>query len=140
MIRQVFSIILFIVAGFFFFGVIEFGFVSECTPAEKTLLLGIFAILGILFLCGGLALKGFRGWRRNAGIVLISTAGFSALGVLSFVCLYFTEEFRAMMDPRVWNLFSDYAVGTLLIVGFALAGLYLLMVDREGVAKEPRGN
>jgi len=126
MIRKVFSIVFFVIAGFFFYMVGLLGFVSEPSVLAKWGIVLGFTCPAIVALFAGLALGGFRGWKRNAGIVLLSSMGFAAFVVVTFICLLMTEEFRVMMTPDTMAYFRDYYAGSAVIAGFTMLGLTLL--------------
>ena len=60
-------------------------------------IVGGFTLPALVFLCIGLAVNRFRRWRRDAGVVLLSGAGFTFFLIFTFVCLLMTDEFRRMV-------------------------------------------
>ena len=132
MIRNALSIILNVIAGFFFYMVSLLGFISESSVNAKWVVMLGFTIPGVLALCAGLAVMRFRNWRRNTGIVLLSAAGFTTFLIFMFAILLMTEEFRVMMQPDTLTFFGDYFTGGFVIAGLAIVGLLLLMTNNGG--------
>jgi hypothetical protein len=146
MIRRVLSVGFYILAGFFLYTVSVLAFVDGAAVANgaamgaddaafaKWLPIIIFAVPALLTLVIGLAIMGFRDWRRDAGIVLLSVAGFMTFVVLTFVTTFMNEEFRKMMPPDMPDIvkfFGDYITGAAVIVGLALAGALLVITGRK---------
>jgi hypothetical protein len=144
MIRRVLSVGLYIIAGFFFYMVSLLAFidgaavVASDAPLDandaafaKWLPIIIFGIPAILSLVVGLAIMGFRDWRRDAGIVLLSAAGFTTLLIFLFATMLMKEEFRKMMPPDMLKFFGDYITGAVVIVVLALAGALLVITSRK---------
>ena len=132
MIRNVLSIILNVIAGFFFYMVSLLGFISESSVNAKWVVMLGFTLPGVLALCAGLAVMRFRNWRRNTGIVLLSAAGFTTFLIFMFAILLMAEEFRVMMQPDTLTFFGDYFTGGSVIAGLAIVGLLLLMTNNNG--------
>lgn len=147
MIRRVLSVGFYIVAGFLFYTVSVLAFIDGAAvganqPAfgaddaaiAKWLPIVIFAVPALVTLVVGLAIMGFRDWRRDAGIVLLSVAGFMTLVVFMFATTFMNEEFRKMMPPDMPDIvkfFGDYITGAAVIVGLALAGALLVITGRK---------
>jgi hypothetical protein len=120
--RKVFSIICYVIAGFFFYMVCVMAFANAPSLGVKLgTLLGV-SIPAVVAHLVGLALSRFRNWRRDTGIVLLSAAGVSAFLVFTFVCMLMTEEFRKMMNPKTLTFFSDYLTGGGLTLGLLVVG------------------
>jgi hypothetical protein len=134
-IRRLFSVTLYIVAGFFLYGMCLLAFVSgaaldaDASSAAKWLPMGIFAVPAVLALGAGLAVAR-QNWRRDAGIVFLFAAGFSTFLIFTFGCMLLNEEFRKMMPPEILTFFSDYITGAAVIVVLAVVGALLLMASR----------
>ena len=144
MIRRVLSVVFYIVAGFLFYTISVLAFIDGAAvganqPAfgaddaalAKWLPIIIFAVPAILILVAGLAIMGFRDWKRDAGIVLLSAAGFTTFGVFMFATMLMKEESRKMMPPDILKFFGDYITGAAVIVVLALAGGLLLLTSRK---------
>ena len=144
MIRRVLSIVFYVVAGFFLYMVSLLAFIDGTAldtngalgangAAAKWLPIGIFAVPAVLTLLVGLAIMGFRQWRRDTGIVFLSAAGFTTFLVLSFVSMLMNEEYRKMMPPDidVLKFFGDYITGAAVLVVLMLAGVLLVITGRK---------
>lgn len=124
--RRVSGVVLYVIAGFFIYGVNLFGFVNAPTPAAKWGVMGVFIAIACLAQVGGLVLARFQNWRRDTGIVLLCASGFTALVALTLVCLFLSDEFRRLLQPDTLTFFSDYIIGTMIVVAFAGLGWLLL--------------
>ena len=129
--RKVSSIILKVIAGFFFYTVSLLAFISEPPTNVKLGIMIGFLIPGVVALFGGLALTHFRNWKRDTGIVFLSASGVTAFLIFTFACLLMTEEFREIIRPDALTFFSDYLTGGGTIVGFAVLGWILLNTNTE---------
>lgn len=131
MIVKLLSVLLKIVAGFFFYMVCVLAFISEPKMLFKCGMLIGFSIPALIALVSGLALTRFNRWRRDTGIVLLSTAGFTAFIVFSMVCMFSSDEFRRLMPPNSMSMFGDYVTGGAVIIGFAISGWMLQKADSK---------
>ena len=144
MIRKVLSVGLYIIAGFFFYMVCVLAFIdgaavgasgaasgADDAAFAKWLPIIIFTVPAIITLVVGLAIMGFRDWRRDAGIVLLSAAGFTTFLVFMFATMLMKEESRKMMPPEILSFFGDYITGAAVIVVLALAGALLVITSRK---------
>jgi hypothetical protein len=129
--RKVSSIILRVIAGFFFYMVSSLAFISELSHGMKLGIMLGFSVPALAALAGGLALTRFRNWRRDTGVVLLWTSGFTAFLVLTVACMLTTEEFRKMMRPDTMTFFSDYLTGGAVIAGLAVFGWILVKADKR---------
>jgi len=132
--RKVFSIVLNIIAGFFFYVVSLSGFKNETAAGAKWGIMICFTVLAVLALCAGLALKRFRNWKRDVGIVLLCASGFTAFSIFTFACLLMTEDFRKMIQPNTLAFFGNYFTGGAVIIVFAGLG-WLLLKANKGFAE-----
>jgi len=128
---KVSSIILEVIAGFFFYTVSLLAFASNLLTGVKLGMLIGFSVPAVLALGAGLALSRFRNWKRDTGIVLLSASGVTAFAIFTFECLLMTEEFRRMMRPDTLTFFSDYLTGGGIIVGLAVLGWILVKTNKE---------
>src|SRR5215831_13993240 len=129
--RKVSSIILRVIAGFFFYMVSLLAFISEPPMGVKLGIMLGFSIPALAALAGGLALTRFCHWRRDTGLVLLWASGFTAFLVFTFACMFSTEEFRKMMRPDTIKFFSDYVTGGAVIAGLAVFGWILVKADKR---------
>ena len=144
MIRRVLSVGFYIVAGLLFYTVSVLAFIdgaavgasgaasgADDAAFAKWLPIIIFTVPAILALVPRLAIMGFRDWRRDAGIVLLSAAGFTTFLVFMFATMLMKEQSRKMMPPEILSVFGDYITGAAVIVVLALAGALLLITSRK---------
>ena len=105
------------------------AFISFPQGAIKWVIVSVFAAIGAALLLGGLALKRFRNWKRDTGLVLLSACGVTAMVALCMVCIFLDDELvKAFSAQQMESLamFNDYAGGGGLLVGIAaLGGLHL---------------
>jgi peptidoglycan/LPS O-acetylase OafA/YrhL len=118
MIRRVLSIVLYILAGLFFYGVCFFS-VIEGVGLPFIIFC---AVTAILTLVGGLAVMGFQDWRRDAGLVLLSATGLAGLILLSAL---------VSTMPSDISRFLSNPTGVAFIVVLALAGALLVWTSRK---------
>jgi hypothetical protein len=137
MIRRVLSVGFYIVAGFLLYTISVLAFIDDAAAGggdtffPKWLPIIIFTVPALLALVIGLAIMGFRDWRRDAGIVFLSAAGVTTLLVVTFATMLINEEYRKMMPPEVLSFFGDYTAGAAVIVGLALGGALLVLTSRK---------
>src|SRR5262249_27021679 len=100
MIRRVLSVVFYVVAGFLFYMVSLLAFIDGAAVGANGAALGAndaafakwlpiitFTVPALITLVAGLAIMGFRDWRRDAGIVLLSAAGFTTFLVSTFATM-----------------------------------------------------
>jgi hypothetical protein len=144
MIRRVLSVGFYIVAGLLFYTVSVVAFIdvaaldastaaSDASDASfpKWLPMTMFTVPAVLTLVVGLAIMGFQDWKRDAGIVLLSAAGFTTFLIFMFATMLMKEDSRKMMPPEMLSFFGDYITGAAVIVGLALGGALLLIMSRK---------
>lgn len=123
--RKVLSVVCHIVAGFLFNIVSVLAFISAMPATHKSLMLAGLSLPALIALAVGLAFTGFRHWKRDAGIVLLSTSGWCAFMVVTMACLLMSEEFTRLVPESATAPMDDYLTGGLFIVGLALVGWLL---------------
>ena len=128
--RKVLGIVFYILAGFFVYVVCISAFVNKAAIAKWTIIGGI-SLPALVFLCIGLAVNRFQRWRRDAGVVLLSGAGFSAFLVFTFMCLLMTDEIKKMMQPNSLDFFSAYVSGFVFMLSVAALGVLFLKTERK---------
>lgn len=132
---KVFSVICYVVAGFFFYMVALLAFIKLPSLGVKSIMLGGFLVPALLGLWAGFALSGYRRKLRDTGIVLLSSSGFTAFLVVTFVCLLATDAFRTMMTPEALVAFRDYACGFGFLSLMFVGGLVSLKAGLKGPNK-----
>ena len=146
-IRRVLSVVFYIVAGLLFYTISVVAFIDGAAMSASTAAMNgsdtsfpkwlpmiSVAVPAIFILVVGLAIMGFRDWRRDAGIVLLSASGFTAFAVVSFASMLMNEDYRKMMPPDmpdIMKFFGDYITGAAVIIGMALAGVLLVITNRK---------
>jgi hypothetical protein len=128
--RKVFSVLLKILAGFFFYAVCLLGFVNEPQTGIKLGIMVGLLVPALAALAAGLALTRFDNWRRDTGIVLLCASGFTLFLIFSMACYLMAEEVRAMMSPDTLAVFSDYLTGGGAMVGFAVLGGFFMKTNK----------
>jgi hypothetical protein len=118
MIRRVLSIVLYILAVAFFYGVCLFSGID----GAGLLLIIVCAVVAVASLVAGLAIMRFQDWRRDTGVVLLS-----ATALTTFLLL---GAFVSTMPSDISRFFSNYA-GVTVIVVLALAGALLVTTSRK---------
>lgn len=132
--RKVCSVILKVIAGFFFYTVSMLAFVSEPSTSVKLIILAGFSLPAVIALICSLALTSFRNWRLHTGVVLLSTSGFSTFVIFTFTCLLMSETFPKVGGTNTLTFFSDYLTGGSVIVGLAVLG-WVLVAANTGISE-----
>jgi hypothetical protein len=140
MMCRLFSIVLYVVAGFFFYLVCLLGFASAPSSFAKAGIMFMFTLPAIVALCSGLALNRFLNWTRDVGIILLCATGFTTFLIFSFICFLQTDEFRKMMKPETLAFFSGYITGSLCIIGLAGLGVIFLRMRRPCAEQDTSPN
>jgi hypothetical protein len=129
--RKAISIIFLICSGFLFFTATLSVFFQGLSPTGKLFVMGGFAVAALIPHLIGLAFGGFRYWRRDTGVVLLSVTGFTAFTLFTIVCMMSSEEFRRILPPDELQIFGSYYVGTAVTAACAVLGWLLLKSDRN---------
>ena len=116
------GVILKVIAGLFLIDVGISGFLNDPSPGEKSTGLFLFSALAVAALWGGLALTGFRNWKRDVGIVFLGAAAYMAIMVPFVVSIFMTKNLRDLIPPELLTFFGDYLTGGAIIVGYAVVG------------------
>lgn len=94
----------------------------------------IFDILGSLLLLIGLALNRFQDWKKDTGLVLISSAGYAAFVAATIGLVSLSPEFRKNLQiPAEIIIFNDYLSGVSFIVLFAVVGFLMLKLQTRTI-------
>jgi hypothetical protein len=144
MARKIFSIIFYVLSVFMLSGMSTIAFLDFTRIPEvqddlpQFIMLIPVLINGIMFLVPfmiGLALSGFRNWKRDTSIVLLATCGYNALAILSMVAAYYTPEMREVMPDDLFGYFGNVALGVMFYAIMLSAGILLLVSHRKDVKK-----
>jgi hypothetical protein len=133
-VRRPFGIGLYVIGGYFLWMVNLLGFFNVPQTGAKWVFIAIVALVAFGAIGGGVALRRFQRWQREVGIVLLCASGFTVLGVFALVCVFLSEEARALIRPDTFALWSDYVTGGAIAIAFAGLGGILLSADRRSVA------
>lgn len=133
--RKVISIFFYVIAAFLLYIAIGFSFVELPSAPMKFVVLLSALTPACLVLGLGLAVSGFRNWRRDTGVVLVSAVGFVALGALTCACMFMSNGFLDQLPPATRAALRDfhltYVTGGLVSFGVGLLGWCLLEAHRE---------
>jgi hypothetical protein len=135
-VRKALGIVLYVIGGYFLWMVTLLAFVNVPQTGAKWIFIAAVAVLAAGTIGGGVALRRFQHWRREVGIVLLCTPGFTAFGVFALVCVFLSEELRKFMRPDIFAFWSDYVTGGAVAIAFAGLGGFLLNADRPSVAAQ----
>ena len=130
--RRVCSIVLYVIAGFVLCMTVSLAFIRPGHHAWiKWLLMGVFLACALVAQCLGLALHRFRNWRRDSGIVLLSSAGYVTFGIFTIGCMLMDKEFRAIVKTDSMPFFDDWFTGGVFIFLLAVEGWLLFRSAAE---------
>lgn len=127
-----FSIVCEVIAGVFVYALLGLAFVSGLPSYAKAIALIILLVLASVAMLAGLAWSGFGRWRRDTGLVLLCAAGFTAFAAFTMVCVFSSEEARALMPVGSWALFGSYAAGIGALLGCVALGSFLFRSQAAG--------
>ena len=131
------GIVLHVLGGYLLWMVNLLGFVSVPAPNAKWVFIAAVAVLAVVPVGGGLALRGFQNWRRDVGIVLLCVSGFTAFAAFSVFCMLLSEEVRTLVRPDTIAFMSDYVTGGAVTLVFAGLG-WMLLSARGSSVESPR--
>ena len=141
MVRKIFSVSFFIFGGFFVYTVCILGFMQ--TPeigAAKFAIIGGFSVPAIILLLIGAAINRFRNWKLATGITLLSSVGFTLLGVIMIMSILFSPEYAELFPDNSLNdsfaMFSDYITGSVVMVIQASLGAFLVITHKKSAVPE----
>lgn len=136
------SIVLYAIAGLLCMaaGLVAF-FNVEAVPnagvGAKACAVTVFLMPAVIAMSFGLAASGFRNWKRDAGVVLVSSSAVTAYCVLTLACAYAARQSQPTLASMPPNSLTDYAVGGAFVVTFALLGLLLIKANAQTPAPSP---
>lgn len=126
MVRKIVGIIFYCIGGFFLSAVSMISFFTvQSRPVPigiKLLIMGIFLVPALIFIGIGLFLRRTERWKRDVGVVLLSTSAYQIFLIFTMVCLFSSQEIMKLFpDKKAFSFFGDYFMGTtclLIFVGF----------------------
>nr|WP_315391794.1 hypothetical protein [uncultured Duganella sp.] len=132
---KLFSILSHIVAGTLIYVLCFLVFMGGIVSLGKAIIvLVVFLVPAMIALICGLALTGFRGWRRDVGMVVMSAASLSGFIEITLVCMLLSDA-APLVDDVGRLLSSDgYLPGAILVVALAGFGWLLLKSDKNRAA------
>ena len=128
--RTTAGILSFIGAGFCFYGIGIVAFVSTPEWWVKGVIIATFAIPAAIFFGVGAWCWG-RSVLQSLGIVLLSSAGMTAMVVLTFASILLTPEYAKLLPPETAQLFSSVWTGAACLGGYVVIGVALLLATRR---------
>ncbi|WP_018247527.1 hypothetical protein [Orenia marismortui] len=131
MLRKIFGIAFYIMAGFFLYSVELLAFLNEPMYPIKLILLGVLGVLTVVFTVIAILIYRSGKWRKNLGILLVSASGFCVFVIFSFFCFLLTPEFRESIPDGQLTLFSNYGSGFLFVGVIILVGVMLIKIDNK---------
>lgn len=130
---KVISVVCHVVAGFVLTIACVLAFISGLPAMAKLLMVGGTALPGVIALVIGLACTRFRLWKRDTGVVLLSTTVCNVVMVVSIACMLLSEEMMLMFPESASMPFRDYVTGTLVMTVLAIAGWLLFKSGEPSV-------
>ncbi|MGA7965698.1 MAG: hypothetical protein WCB49_07410 [Gammaproteobacteria bacterium] len=139
--RKASRIVLEVIAGFFFYTALLAAFTGALPIAGNIGLFALFAVPALAALLCGLALDRFRHWKRDTGIVVISSSALSLFVVITVASMFATREFRQMAPPNSIQFLKDYhyIAGSIVMAGLATLGLTLTWFDKNALGRRRHG-
>lgn len=134
--RTFFSIVLFVIAGLFFSIVTMEGFDNLAPVNTKLKTMSFFTLVGLAFLCSGLALNRFQDWKRSAGRVLIGITIYNLVTYFTFAIACRSDDFRKIINIDILTVFSDYITGGAIFFAIASVGWILLKSHKTDLNRD----
>jgi len=142
MVRKIFSIVCYVIAGFFLYGAnglafVNVGAIKTATSPPvwmKLVLVGIFAVPGLISLLIGLAITRFQQWKRDVGIVLVSAGGVTSFIAVTMVCFFVSPDWKRYFPPDAPDMsefFGDLTTGIVCIITTTVLGMLLIITSKR---------
>jgi len=131
MARKIISIICYIIAGFFLYAVCMIAFASVPQYFMKIAIMCGFSIPGLIALVIGLAIRRFRTWKRDVGIVFLTASLFTTLIVFTMLCLFLSPEFKKFLPHNETDFSNDYITGSSCVIIFIFIGVLLIKKSKN---------
>ena len=100
----------------------------------KLLIIGTFAVPGLISLLIGLAITRFQTWKRDVGIVLVSAGGVTSFIAVTMVCFLISPESKRYFPPDAPDMsqfFGDLTAGIVSVVTSIVLGVLLIITSRQ---------
>ncbi len=119
-------------SGFFllFAGITAFIKIPEYSIIPVWLFL-VYFIIGFILLIIGIAISGFKNWKHDAGIILITLTMIDLFTIFTMVCFDMTPGMRAIMPQSPIPIGYNYYFGFSYLVIIGLIGLLLAKKSRN---------
>jgi hypothetical protein len=131
---RLFSIVCHIVAGIFLYDACLLAYLDGFSVKLKIVVAAMCLVPAIVALIFGLWLTNFQSWKRDVGVVLLSTSALSGFFIMMLACLLGTDEFQVLGPMEGLVSFSGSLVGSLIIAGLAISGWMLLRCEVKRAA------
>lgn len=118
--REAFGVMALVAAGFCVYTATTIAFVN--LMPYTAIMVGIFAAPAVALTVVGRWLRGI-GWRHAFGLSMFWGAAASALVVITFVCAWYTPQFRALV-PLPTTTAQSFAAATSLLLACLLLGAW----------------
>lgn len=131
---KIISIIFYTIAGFFLYGSCVISFFGNSPYFPYFIKIAItcgFSIPGLIALLIGLAIRRFRTWKRDIGIILLTSAGLTLMVVFTIFCMLLSSDFEEFFPRANINFFNDYLTGFSCIILLILFGILLLIKSKK---------
>lgn len=140
MISKITSIIFYVIAGFFLYGSCLISFFGKSPYFMKIAIMLGFSIPGLIALLIGLAIRRFRTWKRDTGIVILTSAGLTLMLAFTMFCVLLSPDFEEFFPNYKIDFFNDYLTGFSCIALLILIGILLITKSkRKCLTKQSTG-
>lgn len=129
--RKFCSVACHILAGLLLFDINLLAFAGKFSAIAKAASIIVFAVPAIIALLIGLALTGFRQWRRDAGVVFLSTAVIGGFTLTTVACMLMSEELGELIPEDIFSHFNAHFVGLGVTILYAGIGSLLFKLGGE---------
>jgi hypothetical protein len=100
----------------------------------KLVIIGTFAVPGVISLLIGLAITRFQTWKRDVGIVLVSAGGATSFIAVTMACFLISPESKRYFPPDAPDMsqfFGDLTAGIVSVVTSIVLGVLLIIISRQ---------
>ncbi len=132
MVRKIIGIVCYCIGGFFLSAVSMISFFTDQSRhvpiSIKLLIMGIFLVPALIFIGVGIFLRRAEKWKRDVGVILLSTSAYQIFLIVTMACLFSSQEIMKFFpDKKAFSFFGDYFMGVvclLIFVGFGFICLW----------------
>lgn len=136
MVRKIIVIICYCIGGFFLsiVSVVSF-FTDQSHPVPigmKLLITGIFLVPALIFIGVGIFLRRLEKWKRDIGVILLSTSAYQIFLIFTMVCLFSSQEIMKFFpDKKAFSFLGDYFMGVVCLLIFVGLGFICLWASKS---------